>query len=98
MRKAKIPKSLQGVLWSANVKNLDPERDKEYIIHQVLMYGTLEHVRWLFGIYNSATIRKVFVTNPRAIYTPPIFHFIKNILLGLENKHLNQKRYVKTVF
>ena len=35
--KLKIPKSFQGILWSANIKNLDLERDKGYIIHQVLM-------------------------------------------------------------
>ena len=33
-----IPISLKPVLWSKDIKNLDTERDKIYIIHQVLSY------------------------------------------------------------
>lgn len=37
-----IPENWQGILWSCNVKKLDWQKDKNYIIHQVLMYGDLK--------------------------------------------------------
>jgi hypothetical protein len=96
-KKIKIPKSFQGILWSRNVKKLDLEKDKEYIIHQILMYGNLSQIRWLFKVYNFNTIREVFIKNPRPIYTSPIFKFIKNFVLDLKKYKLNKKYYVKNI-
>lgn len=95
---SKIPKDFQPILWSKDIKKLDWEEDKVYIIHQVLSYGTLEHIRWLFKVYDKKTIREVFLKNPKNIYTPPELYFIKNILLGLKNTILSKKKYVKTLF
>ena len=96
--KKKIPKEFQPILWSTNIKNLDLEYDREYIIHQVLMYGTLKQIGWLFKVYKENTIREVFLERPQNIYTPPAFYFIKNIILGLQNIPLSKKKYVKTLF
>lgn len=93
-----IPSSFQGILWSANVRHLDLERDKVYIIHQVLMYGTIEQVKWLFMVYGKATIKKVFLKDPQRIYNPPAFLFIKNFILGLKNISLSEKKYVTSIF
>lgn len=92
----KIPSEFQGILWSANVKDLDLKEDKDYIIHQVLMYGSLEQIRWLFRTYKKEEIKKVFVENPIPIYTKPIFYFIKNIILNLKRK-LDEKKYIKNI-
>lgn len=94
MRKTKVPKSLQGVLWSINVKKLDIEKDKEYLVHQILMHGTLEEIRWLIRTYGIEAVRKTFRQIPYRIYTPPAFNFIKNLLLGLKQKRLDASRYV----
>jgi len=59
--KKEIPKTLQSILWSASVKKLDLDSDKNYIIHQVLTYGSLEQIRWLFETYGRKTIKEVFV-------------------------------------
>ncbi|PIV12741.1 MAG: hypothetical protein COS47_00935 [Candidatus Nealsonbacteria bacterium CG03_land_8_20_14_0_80_36_12] len=92
----KIPSEFQGILWSANVRELDLEEDKNYIIHQVLMYGSLEQIRWLFRTYKKEEIKKVFIENPVPIYTKPIFYFIKNIILNLKKK-LDEKKYIKNI-
>lgn len=94
MRKTKVPKSLQGALWSVNVKRLDIDKDKEYITHQILMYGTLEEIRWLIRTYGIEAVRKTFRQTPYRIYTPPAFNFIKNSLLGLKQKRFDTSRYV----
>ena len=96
--KAKIPGSFQGVLWSKNIKNLDLEKDKIYIIHQVLSYGTIKQIKWLFGIYKREEIQEVFSKYPKRIYTPAIFNFIKRIVLDFKDRKLLSENYVKTSF
>lgn len=63
-RKNGILKKLQSVLWSYDVRDLDLEKDKEYIITQVLNYGTWEDVKLLFKLYSEEEIKEV-VKNPR---------------------------------
>lgn len=93
-----IPQNMQAILWSASVKKLDLDRDKNYIIHQVLTYGSLEQIHWLFKIYGEKTIKEVFVNRPYNIYTLQSFNFTKNIILNLQNIPLNQKQYVKSIY
>ncbi len=88
---------LQGVFWSKDVSSLDLQQDKNYIIHQVLMYGSLDHIRWLQTVYSDAEIKKVFIDKPKKIYTPQAFNLIKNYLLKIE-VNLSEKNYVKTVY
>jgi len=94
----RIPKSWQGILWSCDVKKLDWEKDKNYIIHQVLRYGDLKDIVLLFKIYSKKEIRKVFERNPMKIYTPQCFNFIKNIILDLKEKSLPSEKYVATLY
>lgn len=92
-----IPKKFQGLFWSASPQNLDLEKNKNYIINQVLAYGTWESLKWLFKTYNPQTIKKVFLKSPQKIYTPPTFNFVKNILLVLRNENLPGDKYVKNL-
>lgn len=92
-----IAKNLQGVLWSRDISSLDLHKDKDYIIHQVLMFGSLSQIKWLRKTYGKKEIRKVFVKNPRKIYSPGAFNFIKNYLLGVK-KDLPSSKYVKIAF
>ena len=92
-----IPKKLQGILWSADVADLDLEKNRSYIVNQVLSLGTLEELSWLFKTYTREMTRKIFVNEPAKIYSPSSFNFCKNILLGLEDRDLPPERYVKTL-
>ncbi len=98
MRKATIPKSFQPILWSANIKNLDKEKDRNYIIHQVLLYGDFSDLRRLFKIYTFKEVRKVFLSSPKKIYPKPIFRLIKNFVLNLNKVNLDEEKYVRTSF
>lgn len=89
-----VPKKLQAVLWSANTKNLDVNKDKVYIVHQILAYGNKDELIWLFKTYSKKEIVKVFCSYPYKDYTPSRFHFIKNFLLSLNDK-LDERFYVK---
>ena len=92
-----IPQSLQSVLWSADVNRLDPEKDKSYIIHQILAYGSLEDIFWVFRNYPKNEIMRTFLTHPYKDYRAPRFYFVKNYLLNLKRKSMNEKRYVKNI-
>lgn len=95
---SKIPNSFQGILWSVNVANLDIEKDKNYIIHQVLAYGTLEQIRWLFRVYGRQEIKDVFVKGPTRVYDQGSYAFAKNIVLNLKTVSLDKKCYVQGRF
>ena len=91
----KIPKSLQGVLWSANISSLDIENDRNYIIHQILAYGTWDDLKWLFKTYSESVIKSVFVNYPSKDYKPQAFNFVTKVLLGIKQIP-DQRRYVTT--
>ena len=85
-------------MWSVDVKNLDLEKDKTYIIHQVLMYGDLNEISWLFKVYGENEIRKVFEKFPMKIYNRQSFNFIKNIILGLKARSISSEKYVTSIY
>src|SRR3989339_540614 len=88
----------QGILWSKDIKNIDLEGDKIYIIHQVLSYGKINQIKYLFKIYKPREIIDVFVNHPKRIYSPAVFNFIKNFILNFKEKDLSANKYVKTSF
>lgn len=92
------PSSLQPILWSVNVNHLDLEKDKGYIIPQVLIYGTLTEIRWLFRTYSKSAVAKYFLTHPMKLYPKEAFLFTKNYLLNLADKRLNPDDYVTSFF
>ncbi len=92
-----IPDSLQPILWSVNVDKLDLHKDKPYIIHQVLAYGTREHLHWLRKTYSLAELQKVFINSPAKDYVPASFNFIKNYFLKLADVNINPTNYVRTL-
>ena len=69
-----VPLNLQSVLWSSDVHKLNLQKDKNYIIHQILSNGRLEDIKWLFGIYPKNLIAKTFISNPYKDYAPARFN------------------------
>lgn len=92
------PKSLQGILWSTDVNRLDLEKNKGYIIHQLLLYGDFNELRWLFHTYPKQTIVKVFLSHPAKLYPKGVFRFVKNYILGLQKVPLDEEDYVTSFF
>jgi hypothetical protein len=54
--KKRIPPHFQGLLWTKNINKLDIKKDKNYIIHNVLMYGTFSDIKWLIEVYSINVI------------------------------------------
>lgn len=97
MNQKKVPKRLQSVLWSVDVRHLDIDRDRGYIIHQILSRGRMEDILWLLKTYLKKELRTVFITIPYKDYDASRFYFIKDYLLNLSATKLNKKYYVKNI-
>lgn len=91
----KIPKNLQGILWSRSVDHLDLQQDQYYIVHQILQYGNLAQIDWLIKTYSLPKVKRIFTTQPAKVYDPASFNFVKNFILN-SNTNLNVKKYFKT--
>ncbi len=92
-----VPERFQPLLWSKNVKNLDFKKDRIYIVHHVLAYGSIEDINFIIKTYSKEEVIDVFVNYPQKVYTRPVFLFIKNFLLKLKDE-LNEEDYVKGIF
>ena len=92
----KLPKKLQSTLWSANINHLNFYQDKYYIIHQILSFGSLDEISWLFSNYPKKEIIEVFMVSYKD-YFRPRFYFIKDALMGLKNWHPDERNYVKNI-
>ena len=96
LKKNKIPASLQAILWSKDIDNIDPSNDKIYIIHQVLAYGDMDEIKWLFTVYLKEEIKNIFISHPSKIYTRPIYFFVKDFILNIE-EDIDEIDYVKNI-
>jgi hypothetical protein len=91
-----FPSSLQGILWSKDIKNIDYYEDRNYIINQILAYGDMDEIKWLLKTYPIDEIKDIFKNYPARIYTRPVFLFIKEFVLEIKKK-LNEDDYVKNI-
>ena len=94
---AGIPKSLQSVLWSRDVNSLDLEGDKIYIINQVLSYGTMEQLAWLFNQYSKDEVERIFREKPMKIYAPSAYNWLVTTVFNDSGASFLPSRYVKTL-
>ena len=58
MAKMKIPKKFQWPFWSYKIDSLDLKRDEDYIISQVLNYGTEKELKWLLKFIQKKKLKK----------------------------------------
>jgi hypothetical protein len=91
------PVTLQPFLSSVSVDKLDVKKDDTYIIHQILAYGSMEALAWLFSAYPKDHIQRVFCEAPYKDYRPSRFHFVTSALLSLEHRSIDQRNYVKNI-
>ena len=89
-----MPLFLQPILWSSNIGDLDLKKHRDYIIHQILMYGSFKQLSWLFNAYSKKELVNTFLKTPQKVYTKPAFRFAKNFLLNLDKINLDEEQYV----
>ena len=92
-----VPKRFQPLFWSCDINKLDLDENKSYIIHQLLRFGTLKDISWLFKTYGKKLVTEIFVNKPNKNYYKIEYYFVKNYLLGLKNLPLNEDVYVTAI-
>ena len=90
----KLPKFLKAYFWSVKFNELELDKDKDYIIHQILAFGDLKAIRWLLKVYGKKNIKDSFLKKPTKTYRIQTFNFVKNILLDLKGKRPSANQYV----
>lgn len=93
----KIPHFLQPFLWSVNIADLNLKEDKIYIINQILSFGDMQALAWIFKTYSLQELRDVFLRHGMRIYREAGFYFVKDILLGIREV-FDPTKYVSTKF
>ena len=49
----------QSLFWDTNPKNIDPQKNAQYIIERVADLGNDKEARWALDFYDKTFIRKV---------------------------------------
>ena len=92
--KAKIPQKMKWLFWSYDIKSLDLKEDKDYIIPQVLNYGTWEDLKWLYKVYSEKDIKKVVKDPRRGVWFEKVLNFWTTIF----NIRLKKEVWKKAIF
>lgn len=75
-----IPQFLQSTLWSFNLANLDPEKDKSAIISQILNHGSWKDLQWILKTYSLNDIKEVIKKPKRGIWMDDVLNYWTQIL------------------
>ena len=92
--KTKIPTKMKWLFWSYDIKSLDLKRDKDYIITQVLNYGTWEDLRLLYKLYSEREIKGVIKNPHRGLW----FENVLNFWILMFNVKLPKRVREKAIF
>lgn len=49
----------QALFWDANPKNIDPQKNAQYIIERVADFGNDKEARWVLDFYDKDLLKKV---------------------------------------
>lgn len=60
-----IPSHLKPFFWDTDLAQINPIRNRRYIIERILEFGDERAVRWLFSCFSDAEIKKVLDSSPR---------------------------------
>jgi len=88
----KLPKFIQSLLWFSDINKIDMEEDYERIILNVLNYGDLEAMHWLFECYSKNIIKNIVKKYGKGELSDKSLNYWMLIL------KINKKDLVKTRF
>jgi hypothetical protein len=75
-----LPAVVRSTLWSYDIAGIDPRRDRELVITQVLNYGNWNGVRWLQRTYGASELRRVVKRPRRGMWWPRTLNYWLTIL------------------
>jgi hypothetical protein len=49
----------QSLFWDVNPKNIDSQKNAQYVIERILDFGNDAEVKWMWDYYDKALIKKI---------------------------------------
>ena len=71
----KIPRRLQRVLWSYDIRKMNTRTSKNLIIQQVLNFGDFDDLKWLYHTYPERDLRRVVKDPCRGMWHDNVLNF-----------------------
>ena len=63
-------------------------------MHQILAYGQIEDIQKMRQELGDAILTKIFLENPKKVYSPQTLNFIVHYILKI-NDEIDERRYLK---
>ncbi len=90
MATVELPQSVKAVLWSYDLSQIDLEKHKKIIIPQVLNFGSMEAISWLFDNYSSDDIKKAATNIPLGAWNKKSLN-LWALYFGLDKSQFKQR-------
>lgn len=89
----KLPLYLKKYFWDADFENLDPQKNRSYIVSRILEYGDDKAVKWAFQSFSREDIKKTLresrILSPKSgNFWAAVFNLNKADLRSLQKAHL----------
>lgn len=68
--------------------------DSPDVIHQTLMFGSLDEISALKKTLGEKKLREIFLHSPQKVYTNSSLYFIKNFILQISDP-IDDQQYLK---
>ncbi|OGI65384.1 hypothetical protein A3A95_00830 [Candidatus Nomurabacteria bacterium RIFCSPLOWO2_01_FULL_39_18] len=68
----KLPEIFRSILWSYDFEKCDPIKMKNTIIANTILYGNLEHWRWIKSFYGVPEIQKILNSVSVVVIRPSV--------------------------
>ncbi len=49
----------QSLFWDTNPENIDLNKNAQYVIERIMVFGRDDEVRWLWNFYDKVLMKKV---------------------------------------
>lgn len=83
MNKESLPSNLKPIFWSYNFAALEPEKDKQRIIINIINYGKWEDWQWLLKQYGKEELKGTIERTPVTEFRKQALKLI-SLLLSIE--------------
>ncbi len=84
IKKDKLPKSFEYLMWSYKFNEVDAKKDKERIIINTINYGQWYHWQWIAKYYGRDQLKKIIKDVPQSEFRNERALNVISLILGIK--------------
>ena len=88
------PLTKKSLFWDTDVKNIDPVKNKGYVIERILRFGDFDDYYWMRDKYSTEEIKNVILKERSDLDPKSVNFWCRNF--GLKESICAQKLLAKT--